>query len=305
MLKGLFVNSEKAQCSIYESGLMIKNVLASNQNILLDYVEALNQVPTQKYDFYLINWHHITLPLSASFLKTLPGLKIGIVLEVSPDNCSPYIPQNLFDAYMVIDPTKEKTGNIYPFFRPLEVAESLSEIMYGGQIPVIGGFGFYGNKDKRFEEVIEIYNDTKKECLIRFNFPFSTYIHNSKEITINYANYLRTIAKPNIKLIITHDYMEKQDLIKWCSSHMANAFPYYRNIPGLSAVTDQAISSGRAIIVNGCPTFRHLHKYIPFYPQQTYQELILSTLDGVKQMQKDWNHATFNARFDELLTEKS
>lgn len=304
MLKGLFINSEKAQCSIYESGLMIKNILNNNKNISLDYIETSNNMPVQKYDFYIVNWHHITLPMSESLLKTLSGLKIGIVLEVSPDNCFPYTPKNLFDAYMIIDPTKEKTQNIYPFFRPLEVVEGLNEVMYNGQMPVIGGFGFYGNKDKKFEEVIEVYNETKEECLIRFNFPFSTYINNSTEITLSYAKYLHSIAKPNINLQITHTYMTKEDLIRWCSSHTANAFPYYRNIPGLSAVTDQAISSGRAVIINGCPTFRHLHKYIPFYPQQTYKELTLSTLSGVKQMQKDWSHTNFNTRFDELLIEK-
>lgn len=305
MRKGLFINQRKAACSIYESGLMIYNTLKSNPTLELDYVETTPAyAATQIYDFCVINYHYITLPFTKSGISKLPGLKIGINLEVSSNNSLSYMSGDLFDAYMIIDPTKTRENNLFPFPRPLEVVSNLREILDDKKI-VVGSFGFYnGNNDKRFDEIIKHFNETKEECIIRFNFPEATYMSNNLNFVKNYASDLKSMSKSNIDLRVTYDYMSKEDLIRWCSEHHVNIFPYYRKIPGLAAVTDQAVSSGRALIVTECDTFRHLHKYISYYPQQSYNALMASTIDGVRQMQIDWSPEKFNEIFNELLKEK-
>ena len=97
--------------------------------------------------------------------------------------------------------------------------------------------------------------------------------------------------------------MTKQELIQWCSEHSLNIFPYYRSMPGLSATTDQAIVSGRGLAVTSCSTFRHIRKYISYYPKHDYLKLSESTLPGIKQMQLDWSNENFVQRFLELLEE--
>lgn len=301
MLSGLFINQYKSQCSIYESGVMISNILKTNPNFTLDYIETDKDFITDvKYDFCVVNWHHITLKMDRFKVAALPGLKIGINLEVAPDNYLPIMPPNLFDAYMIIDPTKEQTGNLFPFGRPLEIVKDLREILDPSKI-VVGSFGFYGDTDKRFDEVIYNFNKTGEKCIIRFNFPYATFCKGNVEMVNRYSAGLMTLAKSNIDLRITHDYMSKTDLIRWCSEHTINIFPYYRKIPGLSAVTDQAISAGRAIAVTDCDTFRHMHQYISYYPKHSYKELITSTLVGVMKMQQAWHPDRFNEKFDELL----
>lgn len=304
-MKGLFINQMKTQCSIYESGLMIYNALKTNPTFQLDYIETThNFSTTEAYDFCVVNWHYCTMPFSKSKIQQLPGLKIGINLEVSPLNYIPYMPGDIFDAYMIIDPTKTKTGNFFPFPRPLEVVDGLRPLLDTKKM-VVGAFGFCGNNDKRFKEIIEYFNTTGEECIIRFNFPLASYLPDNHIFVGSYAQNLRLKVKSaNIDLRITHDYMSKPELVRWCSEHSINAFPYYRNIPGLGAVTDQAISAGRPIAVSNCSTFRHLFKYISYYPKQSYRELMVSTLDGIKQMQIDWSTAKFNDKFNELLTEK-
>src|SRR5271170_1423758 len=143
MLSGLFINQHKAQCSIYESGVMISNILKTNPNFKLDYVEAdKNYVTDVEYDFCIVNWHHVTMAMDRAIVQCLPGLKIGINLEVSADDYLPIMPRNLFDAYMIIDPTKERVGNLFPFCRPLEIVKDLHKIIDPNKM-VVGSFGFY------------------------------------------------------------------------------------------------------------------------------------------------------------------
>lgn len=308
MKNGLFINTFKDNCSIYESGLMIYNALKQD-NYNLTYLEVgkkVDDLDTIKntnipddYDFFVINWHHWKLPFTEEQIKNLHGLKIGVVLEVGVVDTLELTP-DWFDVYMVIDPTKEQTKTLYPFPRPLELSDNIKEQLPGTSI---GSFGLYMG-DKKFEEIIQQANQIKN-CIVRINLPGVGVLWENEESQrlLDYAKWLKTFAKKTIDLRITHNYMSKEELIGWCSEHTLNAFPYYRNQPGLSATTDQAITSGRALAVTSCNAFRHIHKYIPYFPQQDYRKLMTSTLEGVKRMQEDWHPRNFVLKFNELLTD--
>ena len=309
MKTGLFVNSIKANCSIYESGIMIRNILWKSQLFSLDYIEAtpttIPRIDFSPYDFYVLNWHHFTLPIPQDVLGGLKGKKIAIVLEVFPNDCFPHTPK-WFDAYMVIDPTKEKDGKekIYPFPRPLETFLPTLPEKTQNDLPVIGSFGLL-TPGKRFEEIIQVAN-TMGNCVVRINLPPVTYMGDigaSKRLT-DYAKWLHSLARPNVDLTVTHNYMTKRELIEWCCQNTINVFPYYRTQSGLAATTDQAIVAGRAIAITSNHAFHHMHPYISYYPKQGYWELIESTPPGVAQMQKDWHPAVFLSRFEEMLSEE-
>lgn len=309
MIRGLFVNSCKANCSIYESGLMVRNILWKSALFNMDYIEATKDYvfhqDSNPYDFYIINWHHFTLTIPQTTIAALPGKKIAVVWETYPDDCFPHNPK-WFNIYMVMDPTKTKDNRekIYPFPRPLE--ESIEPLpLLRDDIPVIGSFGLL-TPGKRFEEIVEIAS-TLGKCVVRINLPPVTYMGDIgvQKRLLDFAEYLHSLAQPNIDLQITHDYMTKPELIRWCSQNTLNSFPYYRTQSGLSATTDQAISAGRAIAITDCHTFRHMHPYISYYPKQNYLELIQSTLPGVMQMQKDWHSGIFLKCFEEMLQEET
>lgn len=311
MLKGLFVNQQRANCSIYEAGVMIKDALMGGEpEYSLDYIETDRLgnllISHAKYDFYVFNWHPFTLPITQKNINRLKGTKIIVVLEVTPTVYLPYTPP-VVDAYMIIDPTKERIKNYYPFPRPLEVVSDLKPLLSTDKT-VIGGFGLVCPTGaallyKRFYEVVENANKIGN-CIVRFNFPEGKFTGIPLSMLKQYGDTLKRLANSDVEVIVTHDYMSKPDLIRWCSEHTINSFPYYRNLSGLSAVTDQAVSAGRPIAVTDCNTFRHLHKYISYYPKQSYQQLIHSTVDGVKQMQEDWHPSKFREKFKELLHDK-
>lgn len=312
MKRGLFINPLPAQCSIYESGVMIKDILWNSPHYALEYIETnatlYNVDMKKKYDFVIINWHPVTLPISTYKLSNFSGMLISIVLETLPDNCFIYAKEHWFDAHMVIDPTKEKKGNIYPFPRPLEIVKELPKLLRTDKI-VLGSFGFINPrgewlKCKRYSEVIENANKIKN-CIVRLNFPVGTYTGTPLSVLEEYGKTLKRMASRSVEVQVTYNYMTKTELINWCAENTANVFPYYRdNIPGLSAVTDQAITANRPIIVTDSATFRHLHTYISYYPNQSYKELIQSTLPGIKKMREDWSPEKFRDKFRVLLVEQ-
>ncbi len=303
-MKGLFVNQVRNQCSIYESGLMIYNTLKIGYPDL-EYMEVdksyMNDEIYSGYDFYIFNWHHNTLPISKSTIDRIRGIRIGILLEVGPVELKPFMKEDLFDAYMVMDPTKIRSGKYFPFPRPLEIVDSLLPLL-SEDVPVFGTFGFLV-PGKNFGEVLQVANSLGRECILRMNLPDAKFTGVPFQMVKDFASRLYKFKSDNVDLRITHDYMSKPDLIRWCSQNSLNVFPYYRDLPGLSAVTDQAIVAGRGMAITECNTFRHLAKYISYYPKETYLQLSESTLPGIKQMQDDWSNDKFIDKFGELLSE--
>jgi len=121
----------------------------------------------------------------------------------------------------------------------------------------------------------------------------------------DYAGHLedlcRKAAKTGIQVIVTHEFMSKPALINWCAMNTLNCFLYDRDMPGLSATTDQAIVSGRPLSISDNPTFRHILQYLDPYPVRSLKESIVSSASGVRRMQEDWSPRNFAKRFDKVL----
>lgn len=301
--RGLFINPAQANCSIYESGLMMYKSLLLSDKYEIDYQEVDEQkrfVP-DTYDFYAFNYHYITMGwLDTGSVRDLPGLKLDFVLEVSPNDPFVLTPSNCFDVYCALDPTMIVADKrVYPFPRPLEVPIELKQYRES-TIPVIGSFGF-ATSGKGFDHVVEAVNKEFDEAMVRINIPFATYADNKN------AEYLKDLclktAKNGVKVIVTHDFMSKEELIDWCGQNTLNCFLYDRNMPGLSATTDQAISSGRPLAISENDTFRHIATYVKPYPLRSLKESIAISQAEVLQIQKDWAPENFAKRFEQVLTD--
>ncbi len=301
---GLFINCPEAQDSIFESGKMVFQCLQDSDKFLLDYIEVdiENRSVPANYDFYLFNYHIVTMTWldTKRLRKSLPGLKMTIVLEVSPNDpfvlCSP----DDFDAYCVLDPTLNiKQRNVFAFPRPLETTEKQFTYEHN-EIPVIGSFGF-ATQGKGFNHVIDAINREFECAVVKINIPYSTYDNESGKYAEQLGQMCRARAKSGIEIIVTHDFMSKPDLIKWCSQNAINCFLYDRNQPGLAATTDQAISSGRPLITSKNNTFRHIQKFIKPFPYQTLRSAIETSQQKVEQIQKEWSPEKFREKFEEVL----
>ncbi|MCK9593757.1 MAG: hypothetical protein M0Q91_17290, partial [Methanoregula sp.] len=311
MLKGLFLNSPKAQCSIHESGKMVYAALVLSDNYELDYLEIDPEHRTfpDIYDFLAFNYHPYTMAwLDTTSLRNIPVLKLNFILETLPNDPFPMCPATDFDIYCAIDPTiKCEDKRVYAFPRPLE--PPFTGTYKESEIPVIGTFGF-ATAGKGFEYVVAAVNKEFDRAIIRINIPMGSYITARKTILPQkptYADSLvercQNLAKDGVELQVTHDYMTKRQLIEWCSENTLNVFLYNRNQPGLSATTDQAISSGRPLAVSGNETFRHILQYLKPYPERSLQESIEVSIPEIMHMQKDWEPIQFARLFEKVLEE--
>ena len=290
--RGLFLNQKPAQCSIFESGKMIYSCIQSSSAYDIDYLEIgdgdIRTLPA--YDFYAFNYHPYTMPwLDLDDVAKLPGLKLTFVLEVLPNDPFALCPPNKFDAYCPLDPTVvHPAKNVYPFPRPLEEAPDLPAYEEK-EVPLIGSFGF-ATPGKGFELVVQAVNHEFERAHVRINIPAGTFADDVcwKLFRRNYAGYLaelcQKVAKPGVTVEVTHSFMDKTQLINWCGQNTLNCFLYSRFQPGLSATTDQAITSGRPLAVSTNETFRHIHAYLPAYPYRSLKESIRSSQLEVARM---------------------
>lgn len=307
-IRGLFLNTSKAKCSIYESGKMSYDCLVLSNLYKLDYLEINqknNKIPSG-YHFYIFNYHITTMGwLDLNCIKKIPGFKSTIVLEVNINNPFSLCPDNIFDAYLVLDPTLQSTKKyVYPFPRPLE-KNSRPITASENKIPTIGSFGFFQGDAKGFDKIIEAVNKEFEEAEVKINILNPDWGGDGRSFakTVKYLKEYPT--KPGVKVSITSDYLSKEDLIDWCAKNTLNAFFYNRHGHGLSATTDQAITSGRPISISTGFTFRHIHQYVKPYPFASLKESINSGAAAIKKMQEDWGQENFAKKFELVLRENN
>lgn len=306
-LKGIFINTQKAVCSIHESGLMVFNCIRDSTNYSLDYFELKKtdlNIPAT-YDFYFFNYHFSTTGwLDTKSIKKLPGIKGTIVLEILPNDpfvyCSPFD----FDFYCVLDPSMTlKHKKVFAFPRPLDKYTGLLSTKEN-KIPIIGSFGF-ATKGKGFAHVVEAVNKEFEKAIVRINIPHGTYTDPSHKYAQELAAECKAIAKAGVEVVTTHEFMSKEELIYWCSENSLNCFLYDRKMPGLAATTDQAISSERPLTVSNNPTFRHVTKYLQSYPQLSLKKSIETSVPVVEKMKEEWSGKSFQLLFEKMLDQLS
>ena len=306
MLRGLFINNPKAKDSIHESGMMVYKCLQLSQQFAIDYIEvnAAEREIKKGYDFYFFNYH----PHTMAWLDTRPlqkelGTVITMILEVSPGDAFIMCPKNDFSFYCALDPTIKSKGKLYAFPRPLESINFKLPVVKN-EIPVIGSFGF-STKGKGFELVVEAVNKEFDRARVRINIPFGDFVPDSESYSAYLSELCKGKAKPGIDVEVTHDFMSKEDLIKWCANNDLNCFLYDRNMPGLAATTDQAIITGKPLAVSGNDTFRHITAYLTPYPKWSLKASLNNSAAAVEQMKTDWSPENFTKRFDRLLTDNN
>lgn len=306
-LRGIFYNSQKSLCSIWESGKMCYDALKNSNIFVLDYSEE--QKLDFSYDFAIFNQHFsVNKWMNANIIQYFNKPTFCIVTEVSFSQNPIEFSPNYFSHYIVLDPTINETNNIHSFGRPLENFDlsKVDQTIIPYEIPKIFSFGF-ATPGKEWHKIVELVQNDYDKAFIHLNIPKGTHVSNethNSEINNIIKKCKSIITKPEIFIRITSENYSKDELIKLCATKTINCFYYNRNhlyLAGLSAVTDQAISSGRPLFVTNDRTFRHIHKYINCYPYIGIKKAIENTQEGVLKMKEDWSSKNFLIKFEKIL----
>jgi hypothetical protein len=304
-MRGIFYNSKRGLCSIWESGKMCYDALVSSGIFSLDYSEDEN-IDTS-YDFLVLN-HHFTVNnwITETDICLFNKPTFCVVTEIAfGENPIENVP-SFFHHYIVLDPTVTETHRIHAFSRPLEDFDIYNHPYIPKEIPRIGSFGLatFGKDWHKIVECVQIEFD---KADIIFNIPKGThvpeYMHQTNISTIKQKCDL-ILKKPNISLTITQDNFTKEELLNFCAQNTINCFFYDREhlfTSGLAAVTDQAIASGRPLLITKDATFRHIHSYLDSYPTLSMKKCIETTTPIVLKMKDDWSAARFLNKFENIL----
>lgn len=309
-ITALFLNSPRAQCSIHESGKMVFEAVQDSQHFDWDYVD-LDQTfvsSERPYSVALFNYHPGTMPwLNLAEIQRLRCFTATMILETLPGSAFPMCPSDVFQLHLAIDPTiPEVDGHTYALPRPLA---SLHQPVDAGplpDVPRIGTFGF-GTPGKGFERVVDAVNREFDRAIVRINLPRADFADSTHAALhgMPYVQYLidlmRRVAKPGVDIEATHHFFTQAQLIDWCRGNDINIFLYDRQQSGLSATTDQAIASGRPLLVSDNQTFRHIHRYMPPYPFWSIRDAMQHGTAAVARIHRDWNQAVFRERFEHCI----
>jgi hypothetical protein len=266
----LFVNHAKKNCGVYQYGARIFEAIKSLPSYQFDYLEAsqlqdlLDQVKAASYDAIIYNYFYFTLPFidPKEVKKYAACLHICLAHEI-PHAQIASLTQDTFDYYLYADPTSPdnpylfKIGRLLPKYHAKPAANS--------QKVSVGSYGFAGEL-KGFDVLVKLVQDEFDEATIRINIPPNNMVDNKGEVAQIIERCKNQVKKPGIRLEITQEFLNENQLLDFLASNTINIFPYYdktKSLVGIASAPDFAMAAGRPMAVSDCYMFRHLHDIRP------------------------------------------
>ncbi len=308
----LFVSNPKEQrCGVYQFGENVMAALTQHSSryqfvlehhkggeTLLAAVERLRPAAVI-YNYYpsLMAWlttevtRQIRVPQLAIFHECYQQAVDGVKNE-------------LFDYYIAPDPTLlPRNPIVFQVGRPLSEYENHFPLP---EVPTIGSFGF-GLQGKGFERVIEIVQNEYDHAHLRLHItssPIADPDGTQSARTLQACQSL--ISKPGIKLTITQDFLDHEQVLNFLAQNTANVF-LYDPYPGrgLSSATDYALAVHRPIALSRSFMFRHLQFITPSIciDDRSLREIIASgdaVLDAPRQQ---WSQQKVAANYERIIDE--
>jgi hypothetical protein len=225
-----------------------------------EYIRILQENPTIIMIIY--NYHVLTMPWLNHTTIQKNVKNISIAHESSDD---------IFDIKLSIDPNGVN-GLPRPIFENIEntiqswvpSTNTIRDFIEhkGEHIPIFGSFGF-GFDCKGFPKIVELINSTYDEAIIKFVIPLAHFRGDtdpSLETTLIAQKCIDKITKPNITLLITHEFFTNEDLLCFLNSNTMNIFLYdTMQGRGISSVIDYAISVKTPLGISDSYMFRHIY----------------------------------------------
>lgn len=264
----LFVNHKIKKCGVYQYGIRLYNILKKSKNVHFVFCEIENhdeykeQLALLNYDLIFYNYH----PQIMGWLNHMNIQRrvknIGLQHDLEEND--------IFDITLRLDTTLVETKNRYNIPRPIfenvdtllkdytSPSNSFNDFLNYKEdgIPIFGSFGFCFDR-KGFDKIVKLICDNYDNAIIKLlmtradTAPFDSHVINRC-----YEN----LTKPNVKLMITHEFVEEIDVLKFLQSNTMNIFLYDSHpSAGVSSVTDYALSVRTPIAISNASWFRHIY----------------------------------------------
>jgi Methyltransferase domain len=327
----LFVSHSKQKCGVYQFGKNVFDVIKHTSKYNIQWAECdtltafYDSMERYSPDAIIYNFHPATMPwlttklaprVYKSNISHLNVMQIGIIHEITQaisDGATNYRNpilfhkpnkhvNKLFDFYISADPTLllqnpyvYKTGRLIPEYHN---KFSLPEI------PTIGSYGF-GTPNKGFENIVEKVQDEFDSAIIRLNIPFADFGDNEGKKAMAIAQNCRSLVrKSGIRLEISHDFLEKKDLLDFLARNTINVFLYNdKQGRGLSSAIDNALAVQRPICVSESTMFRHVLELLPNISsdKNTLAGIISSGFEPFHSLVAAWDKTILRWEYERIL----
>lgn len=268
MAKILFLNHSAKHCGVYQYGLRLYTILKTTPDIQYIYKEIntlqeYNTVlVTDLFDAIIYNYHASTMRWLTSNTIQTRVINIGIPHES---------PASLFHIICEIDPTQKNRSNYYVLPRPIfenctyDITTSSSTIKQfitnytDTDIPIFGSFGF-GFRNKGFDKIIRLVNEQYDNAIIKLIITHPTFYADPNEAFRIGTECANIPVKSGIKVLITHEFFEENEILSFLHSNTMNIFLYdTMNGRSISSVIDYALSVKKPIGISDSSMFRHIY----------------------------------------------
>jgi SAM-dependent methyltransferase len=327
----LFVTHKPKQCGVYEFGKNVFNAISQSE--IYNFIKAecdsiaciQNEISVHRPEAIIYNYHPSVMPwlvtkiskgLYRNNIAGISPIQVGIIHEITQevaDNATGYGNKliagpsekklnSLFDFYIAADPTLLlknplvfKTGRLIPEY---------NNTFPVPQITTIGSFGF-GTPKKGFEKLVSKVQDEFAEAIIRLNIPCADFGDsdgaNAKRIA---ENCRQLITNKNIKLEISHEFLNDAALLDFLAANSMNVFMYEdTGGRGLSSALDMALAVNRPVALSNCPMFRHVLNELPSLSADKFslKEIMSYDISNLNKISKDWNKENLRWEYERIL----
>jgi len=273
----VIINHSVESCGVYQYGKRLANILIKSEHINFIYheIDTFNQyinLCNTNLDAIIYNYHPSTLPwlTNQNIQNKVPNIGIHHENEILIH----------FNYILEID-ASDFPNSIY---RPL--------LNYIGDkiindIPIIGSFGF-GFNNKGFDKIISYVNSQFDNAIIKLNIT-SAYFSDNNDQTEAMCHIIP--RKEGIKLIITHDFMDDDQLLTWLNNNTINIFLYdHMHGRGCASTIDYALSVNTPIGISDSYMFRHIYSDEICVYKTPIKDIIKNGMVYIEKYKTAWSH---------------
>ena len=299
----IVMNSE-TNCGIHTYGLFSYNILKQSKKYDFWLLEVDNR--QHFFDFYnqyvvdgiIWNHHPSTLGWLDGEVLGATGIPQFVITGHDNYNIFPHVTH-----HFVCDPTFQATETHSPIGRPLIFYE---DIKYSppGDVLKIGSFGF-GQWTKNFPRIVELVNeqfDTPVE--VNINISYGAYVDMTGGLAHQIANKCREIAKPNVKLNITHDFIpDRYSLAKFLNNNDLNMF-LYATQPGrgISSCVDSGLTAMKPMLLSDSNMYRHMNWKPELLAESvSIRDAIARGLEPTNEFREKYSNENYIKDFEKVL----
>ena len=299
----LFLNHKIKNCGVYQYGQRLYEIVKNEKSVYCEIeniheYQNVQNVLDEKYIFIIYNFHTSTMSWLNKNNIQKKVKNIGRVHESLSD---------FFDKIIEIIPNQHEMSIPRPIFEKWnKVYNDFINYSEPG-VPIFGSFGF-AFQNKGFDKIISIINEQFDKAIIKFVIPGAYYQAHGVDINTTNSlvkNKLTSIhVKPDIKIMITHDFYSNDEILTFLESNTMNIFMYdSMNGRSISSVIDYAISVKKPIGISDSNMFRHIYSDTICLYKVSINECLKNSVNYFSRFLHEWSHKNMLLEFKKITSE--